>query len=400
MEATTAAAFHKLYGIRKPRVFYNEKDFADYVLMILLCALAVGVSYGFRHAMSMAGYVLCAIMLATFVVRHGIGFRVPVILRRPQDVLFMFVYKFRNMKPMYFAALALLLLENFAIAATPTLPHHVELMRRIGLTLFYIHVLSITVYRTVILTDHLAKKALVREVLMQTTWRRVIKAKTSIVLEIVHAYCTGLLTHVIMIAPWYLVLRYFSFSLLFLPAVCVLNVIVHLKWWKTYNAWFYRDHWLGHNSEFEFLFLHGSHHDAIPSSLLAVAENGFLEGYLRFTIGWPVPFYNPVVSFLIIMYDVKTDIDLHQYIPGVFPRISLQMMEVIQHSTHHYGPLEPYGVGVKVDQPGVSEAFKDMFKWIPEELKNSARLDEELTGFKWDNPTHQMVLSLYEKYQV
>ncbi len=398
MPKSDPAIFHKLYGLKKPRVTYYEKDFLDYVLMMFLSALVVGFSYGFGHAVSIVGLALCAFTLVVFIIRHGIELGVPLILRRPQDVLYIFVYKLQNLRPMYFIALGLLLLENVLIAATPNLPHHVELMRTVALYLFYIHFISITVYRTAILIDHLAKKELVREVLMQTAWKRVINEKTNIALEIVHAYCTGLLTHIVLIAPWYLVITYSSFSVIFLPVGCVINIIVHLKWWQGYNAWFYRDHWLGHNSELEFIFLHGTHHDAIPSGLIAGTETGFLEGFLRFAIGWPVSFYNPVISFLACTYDVKTDIDMHQYIPAVFPRISIRMMEVIQHSTHHYGSIEPYGVGVKVDLPGVSEDLKKVFARVPDGLKNSARLDEELTDFKWDNPTHRRILNLYEKY--
>lgn len=399
MTINDPAAFHKIYGTKKPRAIYYKKDFIDYTLMIALSALLVGASYGFVSPMAMAGYVLCAFTLAMFVTRHGIELGVPLIARRPQDLLYMLVYKLQNLKPMYFAALAILLLENYLIALTPNLPHHVELMRKIGLTLFFIHFLSLTAYRTVILFHHLRKKELIREVLMQTAWKKVINEKTNITMEILHAYGTGLLTHVVLLAPWYLVIRYLNFSVIFLPAVCVLNVLVHLKWWQGYNKWFYRDHWLGHNSELEFIFLHGSHHDAIPCGLIAVAENGFLEGFFRFSAGWPVPFYNPIVSFLICTFDVKTDIDMHQYIPGIFPKIPMPMVESLQHSTHHYGSIEPYGVGVKIDRPGVSETFKKAFARIPEGLKNSARLDEELDGFQWDNPTHRQILGLFEKYQ-
>ncbi|HXH38608.1 MAG TPA: hypothetical protein VNN08_08265 [Thermoanaerobaculia bacterium] len=365
----------------------------------MLSALALSLSYGFGQAMSIAGLALCAFMLVMFAVRHGVELSVPVILRRPQDVLYMFAYKLQNFKSPYLIAISLLLLENLLIAVTPNLPHHVALVRTVALYLFYIHFLSITAFRTVILIDHLRKKELVREVLMQTAWRRAITEKTNITLEIVHAYITGLLTHIIQIAPWYLVIRYFSFSVIFLPVVCAVNVFVHLKWLQGFNGWFYRDHWLGHNSEAEFIFLHGTHHDAIPSGLIAVAENGFLEGFLRFTIGWPVPFYNPLIAFLICMYDVRTDIVQHQYIPGVYPRLSRQFLEVFQHPTHHYGSLEPYSIGAKVDQPGVAEAFKNTFAWVPDGIKNSAKLDEELTGFKWDNPTHRLILSLYDRYQ-
>src|SRR5215470_13083261 len=345
MKKNDPAVFHKLYGIKKTRIAYHGRDFLDYILMIALSALAVSLSYGVGHVMSIAGLALCAFTLAAFVVRHGVEFRVPLILKRPQDVLYMFAYKLRNLKPMYFMAVGLLLLENVLIAATPNLPHHVELMRTVAFCLFYAHFIFITAYRTAILVDHLAKKELVREVLMQTPWKRVVNEKTNITLEIAHAYCTGLLTHIILIAPWYLVISYSSYSVIFLPPACLIGAIVHWRWIKALNAWFYRDHWLGHNSELEFIYLHGTHHDAIPSGMIAVSGNGFLEGITRYMLGSPTAFYNPVISFLIHTVEVKGDIDRHQYIPGLFPRLSRRFMEIFQHSTHHYGLLAPYSIG-------------------------------------------------------
>ena len=400
MRENNSAFFHKLYGIRRARIGYHKRDFLDYILMIALSALAVGLSYGVNHVMSIAGLALCVLMLPTFIARHGVEFRVPLILKRPQDVLYMLAYKLRNLRPMYFIALGLLLLENALIAATPNLPHHVELMRTIAFYLFYTHFISITAYRTAILVDHLAKKELVREVLMQTPWKRVVNEKTNITLEIAHAYCTGLLTHIVLIAPWYLVISYFNFSVIFLPPVCLINVIVHWKWIKALNAWFYRDHWLGHNSELEFIYLHGPHHDAIPSGMIAVAENGYLEGFLRFTVGAPASFYNPVISFMVYTMEIKSDIDVHQYIPGVFPRMPRKWMEIAQHSTHHYGMLAPYSMGMKLDRSGVAEDNKKrLYSRYPDELANSIRLDEELTGFQWDNPIQQRIISLYDRYQ-
>jgi hypothetical protein len=399
MKENNLAFFHKLYGIRRARIGYQKRDFLDYILMIALSALAVGLSYGVDRVMSIVGLALCVLMLPTFIARHGVEFRVPLILKRPQDVLYMLVYKLQNLRPMYFITLGLLLLENVLIAATPNLPHHVELMRTIAFYLFYTHFISITIYRTAILVAHLAKKELVREVLMQTPWKRIINEKTNITLEIAHAYCTGALTHIILIAPWYLVISYFNFSMVFLPLVCVINVIVHWKWIKALNAWFYRDHWLGHNSEFEFIYLHGPHHDAIPSGMIAVAENGYLEGFLRFTVGAPATFYNPVISFVVYTLEIKSDIDVHQYIPGVFPRMPRKWMEIAQHSTHHYGMLAPYSMGMKLDRPGVSEALKKSNGRYPGEFTNSIRLDEELTGFQWDNPIQRRILSLYDRYQ-
>ncbi len=391
--------FHKLYGARMPRVTYFARDFLDYVLMVGVSALVIGFCYGFRSAMSVAGLVLCTFMIASFIIRHGIELKTPVILRKPQELLYMFVYKLQNLKPFYFLALGLLLFENFLVIKTPNLAHHDQWVRTMALYLFYIHFLSITVFRTILLVGHLAKKELVREVLMQTAWRRAIKTDTNMTLEILHAYCTGVLTHVVLIAPWYLVITYLRFSVVFLPVLSVLNVILYFKWVKAINAWFYRDHWLGHNSEFEFVFLHGTHHDAIPSGLIAVGENGFLEGFLRFTIGAPGTFFDPVTAFLMYTFEIQKDIFGHQYIPGVFPRTSRKSMEVYQHSTHHYGSLEPYSFAFKLDQSNISEEVKKAYDNLPEEMKNSAKLDEQLTGFKWDNPIQRKTLSLYDKYQ-
>jgi hypothetical protein len=87
------------------------------------------------------------------------------------------------------------------------------------------------------------------------------------------------LAHIVLIAPWYLVIKYASFSVILLPIVCAINVFVQVKWLKAINAWFYRDHWLGHNSEFEFVFLHGTHHDAPYPPAVAVAEAGSWKAF-------------------------------------------------------------------------------------------------------------------------
>lgn len=394
-----AAVFHRLYGVRKPRTCYYRRDFLDYSLMLLATALVAGLSYGFRHGMALASFVLCAFLFSTFIVRHGVELRVPLIVRRPQDLLYMVVYKLQNLKPVWFIAIGLLLLENVAIGATPNLPHHVEWMRTIALWLFFAHFAGITVFRTAILVDHVAKKELVREVLMQTPWKRTINRKTNINLEMVHAYVTGLLAHIVFIAPWYLVITHVKFSLLFLPVVFILNVLVELRWTKTINRWFYRDHWLGHNSEFEFLFFHGMHHDAIPSAMIAVGENGFLEGFTRNTVGSPVPFYNPVAAVLIMTYEIVNDMQTHQYIPGVYPRLPKWFMAIAQHATHHFGQLAPYSFAMKTNQPGFADKVQQSgLRLLPDELNNSIALDEELTGFVWDNPTYRKTLSLYERY--
>jgi hypothetical protein len=400
MSPADPAVYHKLYGIKKPRATYYAKDFLDYVLMLALTGFVTGALYGFGHPITLLADGLCAMALVQFAVRHGVELRLPLILSRPQDLLYTFVYKLQNMRTLYFVSIGVLLLENLAIAATPGLPHQVEWMRMFALVLFYLHFIGFSIYRTIILADHLRKKELVREILMQTPWKRVITERTKIVVEILHAYGTGLLTHIVLIGPWHFLMTHVRFSLIFLLPVAVINVMTYNHWMRsTYNSWFYRDHWLGHNSELEFVYLHGTHHDAIPSAMIAVSGNGFLEGILRHSIGVPAPFFNPIGASLVYGFEVKNDMDLHQYIPGVFPRFQRLALEASQHSTHHYGRLEPYGIGMNGDAPGMSESVRKQVRRVASGLRSSIRLDEELTGFEWDNAIYRQTLSLYAKYQ-
>jgi len=390
---------HSLYGVRRPRIAYRKEDFLDYALMLVGCASLIYVSYRGDRVLSAVGVALCCLMLVSFVVRHGFALRVPVLVKRPQDVLYLFIYKIRNIRWVFLFGVGVLLVENYVISLTPQLPHHVAWMHAAALVLFYSHVVLITAYRTYILVDHLKKKDRVREVLSQTTWKRSVAPPRSVSFEIWHAYSTGLLTHIVLIAPWYVVIRYFDFSILLLALVLPINLFTHFKLFKPLWNWYYRDHWLGHNSELEFLYLHGTHHDAIPSGMIGVAGNGFLEGYARNTLGFPIACYTPLAAFLAFTAAVKADMDMHQYIPGIFPRLPRAVHEVYQHSTHHFGHLAPYSLGFDVDQAPGSETVKRLFGGAPDELKYSMKLDEELNGFKWDNDAYRKFMALYDKYR-
>lgn len=393
-----SAKFHKLYGARSTRLVFRDDDFPDYVLMIALCWLVAAFVYGALHPLSVLTFALCAWMVAAFRLRHGWRWRAPLIVRRPLEVLYLFAYKLQNIRLPYVIAAAVLLLENYLIALTPDLPHHTALMRKIGYALFYTHLATLTAYRSAILVAHLRNQAHIRAFLMQTSWKATLNRQPSIALEILHAYCTGLLTHVLLIAPWYLAITWFNFSLAFLPVTFVLGFLIHARFMRVVNEWFYRDHWVAHNSELDFLYMHGSHHDAIPSGLIGVSGNGYLEGVMRHALGGPGIFYNPVVTFLIHCFDVKVDIDGHQFIPGIYPHVPKSVQMINQHSTHHFGKLEPYSLGLKLDQPGVPDDLLRKAKIFTKEQQNSVRLDEELTGFEWDNPRYRHYLALYEQY--
>jgi len=392
------ARFHRMYGAKTSRLVYRSDDFLDYLLMTVLVWLVAALAFGPRHPLSWITLGLCAWMVWAFTVRHGWELTVPKIAKRPQDMVYMIVYKVQNMRLAWIVAAVALLVENYVIWRTPGLPHHTALMRTIAFGLFYTHLAVLTIYRTAILVAHLREQAHVRAFLMETSWKAALSRQPNIVIEIVHAYCTGLLTHILLLAPWYLAITYFNFSLVLLPLTVPLGFYIHSRFLKVVNLWFYRDHWLAHHSELEFLYLHGTHHDAIPSGLIGVSGNGYLEGVLRHTMGGPGIFYNPVTTFLIHCFDVKVDIDGHQFIPGVYPHVPTSVQLINQHSTHHFGKLEPYSLGLKLDQPGVPEELLRRAKVFTKEQQNSAELDEQLTGFKWDNPRYRQYIELYEKY--
>lgn len=398
MHTVDEKKFHYLYGVKKQRINYQKTDFLDYAIMTVISAAIIWFTFGADHFVSWVGIALCTFMIAIFPVRHGVQLKVPLILRRPQEIVISLIHKVQNIKWPFFAAVGLLLLENWIIRLTPNLPHEVALTHKIALGLFWAHVILITLYRTAILVSHLAKKEHVREVLNQSTWKLALSRHPSISLEIVHAYFTGLLTHIIYLAPWYLVIQYFNFSLVLTPVTCVIAFLIQKQNVKTLNDWFYRDHWLGHNSEFDFVYCHGTHHDAIPSAMIAVAGNGFLEGFFRSSISFPIAYYNPVMAALFFTTDVKADMDLHQYIPGVFPKLSREFYSVIQHSLHHYGRLEPYGFAINLDQP-ISDELRKKTNVLPDELKYSIRLDQQLNGYEWDNARFRWMMDLVDQYE-
>lgn len=393
------ADLHHLYGPAKRRIFYKKSDFADYMLMLIICSAVLAVAFQTAPYLLAPGQLLCAFMAFSFPLRHGAAMQVPLIVRRPLDVLYMLVYKVRNIKPMLVVAIAVLAFDNLFIAATPDWPHHTELMRKAAVSLFYAHFVLVSLYRTVILLAHLRHRERVRDVLMQTSWKGALDSQPNVTLHIVHAYATGLLTHLVLLAPWYVVVTHVQYSLVTLFFVSIANVAGHLQHMHIYSRWFYRDHWLAHNCEFDFVYLHGTHHDAIPCGLIGVSGNGFLEGVLRDTTGNPMAFYSPLIAFLLHTAEVIQDMRMHQYIPGVYPILPRQVHEVSQHSTHHFGRLEPYSIGLRMVSPADPPRKKKWRGFPPEEILNSIALDEKLNGFEWDNPRYRHFLEIYDRYQ-
>lgn len=401
MAKPEAEKFHHLLGPNVARIAYKAEDFLDYLLMLVVTALLANTVYGSTHPLAQLSSLLCLIMVIVFPLRHGFKWTVPTFLRHPQEMVYAFYYKIANIKYPLLLAIALLGLENLLIRQTPSLPHHTELMGTAALTLFYLHLGGITLYRSYILWVHLKHHRLVRDVLKDTAYRRFVNTPASTVLEILHGYFTGLLTHIILLTPWYLVIDHVQFSVLLFPLTFVLCFIIETRFMLLLNPWFYRDHWLGHHSETEFLYLHGSHHDALPSALMAVSGNGFLEGCTRYLVGFPHAYYNPALAFLLKTFTVVSDMNSHQYIPGLFPKIPLpaEMRIHSHHACHHFGKLEPYGLGSYINEAFQnSDPVRKRSKY-EEILANSITLDEALNGYDRNNPAYQKYLELVNKYQ-
>jgi hypothetical protein len=76
------------------------------------------------------------------------------------------------------------------------------------------------------------------------------------------------------------------------------------------------------------------------------------------------------------------------------------VQEISQHSTHHFGRLEPYSVGLNLDRDSVPEEIRRKYQLLAKEVKGSVHLDERLNGFEWDTPRYRRFLQLYEKYLI
>jgi hypothetical protein len=388
--------FHFLFKGKSPRIFYKSEDALDYIFMSVISGAVVYFSYSSIPLIALTGVLGAIYFPIAFYFRHGFSWRLPIILRRPQDLIYCVIYKVMNTSPILVAAVALLAIENYLIYLTPDLPHNTVFMYRAAVGLFLLHLLGLSIYRTVILYHHIKALDRVVDVLSQSVWKRFVTSRKRATMELFHAYITGVFTHIVYLVPWFLLLTHIKYSLLFLPITFLIGFLMQKKFFRVQNSWYYRDHWLGHNSSFDFVYLHGPHHDALPTAMIGVAGNGFLEGFLRSTVGFPITYYNPLLAFLLFTFVVRADIGGHQYIPGLYPRATKGSANTIQHSTHHYGKLEPYGFAMKLDQPGTSEKAKAAMRGFPVEMTNAIELDEQLNGFEWDNATHRWYLGLFD----
>jgi hypothetical protein len=352
--------YHQQHGIQSVRMIYKNSDFTDYALMTIFTFMTAQISYGEDNEITHFTKLLSIYMISAFYYRHGAKLHLPYVLRHPQEVFYSAYHKIRNIHIPTILSLAAMLIENKIVHSTPTIIdyHYSENIKNISIASIYLHLGLISSYRTVVLVDHLIKNDLVRNILKDSKWNKVLGKRNNSVFEIIHAYLTGVLAHLMSIAPWYFVMTTFKRSVLVYPLIMVLEK--YLAPWRllTVNSWYYRDHWLSHHSAFDFVYLHGPHHDAIPSGLLAVDESGFLESFLKSVIGYSNVYMSPLHIPKLFTKSIYMNINNHQYIPGIFPYARDNVANGHHHAQHHYLNLKPIGIAFEnLNIPAISVEF-------------------------------------------
>jgi hypothetical protein len=220
--------------------------------------------------------------------------------------------------------------------------------------------LIITAFRFLILLSHWKRAQHVRAVLESSPIRGTI-AGISINNHIFHAFVTGVLSHLCLIAPCALFFAlteptYLREALLIaltlvwfrIPALTksprLLRSQSVLAHQKAYFDLFYHSHDIAHRSRFYFGVFHGHHHDAIPTSLIGCAGGtGFLESSDR-SLTWLDPLSSVVLTQFNWAVSIVLDMLAHQYIPGVFPFSKTIVAGSMHHAAHHFGSLHPLGM--------------------------------------------------------
>ena len=276
---------HGLYRAPQVRMTYNIKDFTDYALMLALTAALAHCSFGAQHVFSQLAFGCCSWLLCAFAVRHGVSFRVPSLLTDPWGLPWVLLQKLDNVRPSVLACMCTLAVEQAAIALTPTWPHMSSEAAAVFSLVLSATFWAISAFRLAILLAHIWHRNHVFAYLQRTNWGKMI-AHTSTprqLLDLSHAFFTGLLCHLLAVAPLYLAIDQLAHSLVFAPVRLGVNAAALWWFWKhDFNEWLHRDHWVCHHHELAFLYLHGPHHDALPVSMMAAHDTGMLEGFLRF----------------------------------------------------------------------------------------------------------------------
>jgi hypothetical protein len=229
------------------------------------------------------------------------------------------------------------------------------------LIFFYINFIGLTLFRTVILLAHLKKYAFIQSFLTASPWSSQLK-NVHIIYHIIQSYIIGVLGHLgLFFGPlifWYLTtptyIREFALLIFYVIFQIIYFWIYYSKKgftkfnypvnFDSYAKWYEINHTRGHASRFYFTVFHGTHHDTIPSGLLATTGTGLIESIHRSLVR--LHFLQSASLFLTVktIPTIFMDVVAHQYIPGVFPYAKTGVKVKSHHSIHHYLSLLPLSI--------------------------------------------------------
>ena len=254
--------------------------------------------------------------------------------------------------------------------------------------------LLVTLFRVTILIAHVLRASVVREVLERSPQKKTI-AVLSIHHHLLHAFITGMMGHLSLVAPCALFFMmtdpsYLREGLLLTGFLLWSGMATPFRRRRVLvrpgiisNRLFYQNHTTAHQSRFYFTVFHGHHHDAIPSAIIGSgAETGFLENVDR-GVTW-LDFLNSIVVVqLKWAYVIAYDMVAHQYIPGIFPFAKPNLAGLGHHVTHHYGSALPLGIVFKgyVERSDVNNGYKPdniVTRWFVNEVEQREEVDPEV----------------------
>ncbi|HXH38618.1 MAG TPA: hypothetical protein VNN08_08315 [Thermoanaerobaculia bacterium] len=376
---------------------YRAEDFPLYLLGLVLAGTLIAPALPSRSEQLLLVAALLY-MVAFFLIKHGAKFEV----RFFHDVLEGLTrYPVMLVRNWWMARHAIIPITGvFLLALTgerflrPALAGTKWLNRFPWWWVVWTAFLLITLFRVTILIAHLLRASVVREVLEDSAQKKMIEV-LPMHQHILHAFITGMLAHLSVVAPcvlFYMLTKPSNLREVLLVAGYVVwsGVARPLKKRKIIESppkigfnLVYQNHTIAHRSRFFFTVFHGHHHDAIPSALIGSAGGtGFFENVDR-GLTW-LDFLNSVVVMQILWgYSILFDMVVHQYIPGVFPFAKVTVLGTAHHVTHHFGSALPLGLIFNgyIETRDYDNGYKSdnkVTRWFVDQVERREGLDPEL----------------------
>lgn len=359
---------------------YQASDYPLFVLSLLLTALLIAPILPNRFTQ---GLLVCALIYLGwfFVVRHGAKFESSVFAVVWEGLKEFPGYLLRSWWHVRSIIVPTILIFALAVSAEHALrPLLIDTMWLDSAPwgwVIWTPFVAITCFRAFILVAHLLRASHVRDFMESSPLKKTV-AVSSIHNHIVHAFVTGMLSHLSLVATtaWFYLLTdpsYLREALLLVGFLTWRLIASRLRKRKILenggtitHSLFYKNHATAHHSRFFFTVFHGHHHDALPSALIGSAGGtGFLENTDRAFI-WLDPLYSMILLHYALAVDIVIDMVVHQYIPGVFPFVKVTVKASAHHAFHHFGSLRPLGM--------IFDGYAE-----PQDFKNGYKPDSVLT---------------------